>query len=186
MVQLDVTDLSSIEAAAKAVELQFDRLDILINNAGIVSRAPNLEQKWREDFRTNTLGPVLVTEAFKHLLLKSDHGRLIFVTSELGSISNRLNDSAPSHAVKVDSYRASKAALNMTMAGYHMELGQETGSVKVHAVCPGLVATNLRGGSQPHGTESPDISGRTILGIIEGKRDDVIARAIHKDGVYEW
>ena len=57
------------------------------------------------------------------------------------------------------------------MAAYHRELDQEVGSVKVHAVCPGLVATNQKGlGVEPSPEEkNPDTSEQTILGIIEGR-----------------
>ena len=75
----------------------------------------------------------------------------------------------------------------MMMVGYHRELGQGTGNVKVHGVCPGLAATNLRRDKAPiPGSINPDISGQVILGVVEGKRDADIAKVVYKDGVYPW
>lgn len=183
-VQLNVTDEASIDAAAKAVESDFGKVDVLINNAGIVSRSPSFKQQLLEDFETNAMGAALVTEGFKPLLKASSRGRLIFVTSGLGSISMRTNPDLPFYEVTVDAYRASKSAMNMLQACYLKELGA---TIKVHGVCPGYVATNLGGSSTPApGTGSPYTSGNTILKIVEGDRDAEVGRVVHKDGVYDW
>jgi NAD(P)-dependent dehydrogenase (short-subunit alcohol dehydrogenase family) len=75
LIQLDVTDQESITAAAEFVEKQHGRLDILINNAGIIPKTTSLINNLREVFETNTFGPAVVTEDFTPLLEKSKNAR---------------------------------------------------------------------------------------------------------------
>jgi NAD(P)-dependent dehydrogenase (short-subunit alcohol dehydrogenase family) len=87
------------------------------------------------------------------------------------------------------SYSASKAALNVMMVEHSKKLGPK--GVKVFAVCPGFVCSNIRGKKQEqingHGRAgNPLVSGQLVLDIIQGKRDHVVGRCIHKDGVYPW
>ena len=83
----------------------------------------------------------------------------------------------------------SKAALNMLMVRVSMTLGKH--GVKVFAVCPGLVESNLRGeGAQERSAGGkagdPEVSGQTILRIMEGGRDADVGRLVNKDGVVAW
>ena len=85
-------------------------------------------------------------------------------------------------------YRTSKAALNMLAACYAKELKDEFGA-KVWAVDPGLVATNLTRNPdalRARGALEPDTSTQTILGIVEGKRDEDVGKLVYKDGVWPW
>ncbi len=61
LLQLDVTDDKSIEAAAESVTKEFGVLDVLINNAGTVSSGTSLREKLRSSFETNTFGAAVVT-----------------------------------------------------------------------------------------------------------------------------
>ncbi|KAL9132556.1 MAG: hypothetical protein Q9175_006266, partial [Cornicularia normoerica] len=70
-IQLDVTDESSIAAAAKRVEKEHGRLDVLVNNAGIYSQAATLKDQLESTLNANVIGAALVAEAFTPLLLKS-------------------------------------------------------------------------------------------------------------------
>ena len=187
LLQLDITDAKSIAAAVQAVEKGFGRLDVLINNAGIVSHATPLLSQLREVFETNTFGPAVVTEAFLSLLRKSSNPRLIYVTSSLGSIELRGDKSRPSYSRGGATYRMSKAALDMLAACHHVELGE---TIKVFAFDPGLVATNL-GGFGPEalrqrGAGSPETSAQALLSIVEGARDADVGKLVHKDGIHPW
>ena len=203
--QLDVTDEASISTAAQDVARSFGRIDVLIQNAavaGLESRLGSPMKHVTEVLAANTVGPLVVTEAFKSLLLKSDHARLIFVSSGLGSITQKCDDSAPFSGglmpgmapdtppliADATAYRVSKAGLDMVAAHYHQELKGK--GVKVHVMCPGFVHTNLRRDKEPMpGTLPPETSGRTMLTILEGKRDDHVGEFVHNnghEGVYPW
>ena len=188
-IQLDVTDEASIAAAVKQVEKDHGRLDVLVNNAGIYSKAPTLKEQFETTFQANVTGVALVTEALLPLLLKSSHPYLIHVSSGLGSLSEAADPTNPVYGVDAPVYRASKAALDMLAIQDAKILGKQ--GVKVFAFCPGLVESNLRGTSEAErkaggGAGDPMESGRTMLSIIDGSRDADVGKFVHKDGVYTW
>lgn len=189
LIKLDVTNEESIAAAVKEIESSLGRLDILVNNAGIVSFAPTLVAQLRDSVETNTLGAAAVTEAFMPLLQRSAAPRLIYVSSGLGSIALRLDDSFPYSKLPATAYRVSKAALNMLAACHTVEF-REWGC-KVWAFDPGYVVTNLTGEADRErrkalGAESSEVSARELLRIVTGERDGEVGRHVHKDGVYPW
>lgn len=142
-IQLDVTDESSIAAAAARVSLDHGRLDVLVNNAGIYSQAASLKAQLENTFATNVIGAALVAEAFAPLLLRSASPYLLHVSSTLGSLAVSSDPQRFDHGLDARAYRVSKAALNMLMVQDSKALGKQ--GVKVFAVCPGLVESNLRG-----------------------------------------
>src|SRR4029077_19652021 len=89
-VPLDVTDQKSIQAAVAAIERDFDRLDILINNAGVMLEDPDRPTEvlgldvWRQTFDTNVLGTIATTEPFLPLLRKRESGGIGNLSSILG------------------------------------------------------------------------------------------------------
>lgn len=114
-VALDVMDEASVRAAAQAVAKTADKVDLLINNAGVSSptnlRTIYAEQDYAEMQRVydvNALGPLRVAEAFLPLVARSELKRLCFVSSEAGSI-------ARSRRTAWYGYCMSKAALNMAV-----------------------------------------------------------------------
>lgn len=143
--QLDVTDAESITQLAAQVEQEYGRLDILVNNAGILY--DTWQQPSTADFNTvqeaistNTLGPWRMCKAFVPLLRRSQHGRIVNVSSGAGSITS-MNNSAPAYSV-------SKAALNAFTLSLAAEL--KGAGILVNAVCPGWVATDMGGaGGRP-------------------------------------
>lgn len=189
LLQLDVTNEMSIINAVATVTKDFGRVDVLINNAGIVSTAKNLATQLRETFETNTIGPAVMTEEFTPLLLKSSKAKLIYVSSGLGSITTRLDPANPYYKALAEPYRLSKAALNMLMACDYARLGDK--GVMAWAFCPGYVITNLTGEEgikqrKASGAKSPTESADGLLAIVEGKRDAEVGKFVHKDGVYGW
>lgn len=135
------------------------------------------------------IGPYLVTDAFKHLLLKSKNPYSIYVSSSLSSLEQAGNPSNPSYNAGWVVYRQSKVALNMWVVEETKELGKQ--GVKSFAVCPGFVVSNLRGTTEEQrsgwgNAGDPRVSGETIRSIIEGKRDADVGKLVHKDGVYSW
>lgn len=185
-VQLDVTDEQSISRAASEVSQKFGHLDVLVNNAGV---SPD---DFRTCFEVNVTGPNLVSKAFRDLLLKSRTPYSIYVSSVVGSVALASDPTSGymwSTPCGGPPYRSSKAALNMTIIE-EWKAAKET-SLKVFAMCPGFVVSNIRGTSKEQRevgglAGDPIVSGQTILSIIEGKRDADEGRLVHKDGVYPW
>lgn len=143
--QLDVTDLESIARLSTTIDHEFGRLDILINNAGILydtwqqASTANLETV-QEAFSTNTLGPWRMCKAFVPWLRRSPHGRIVNVSSGAGSLSS-MGSGTPA-------YNVSKAALNAFTRTIAAEL--KSSGILVNAVCPGWVATDMGGaGGRP-------------------------------------
>ena len=188
-IQLDVTDQSSIAVAVKQVEKDHGRLDVLVNNAGVSSKATTLKESLEATFNTNVMGAALVAEAFTPLLLKSPNAYLLHISSGLGSLTLASDASRWDSKIDAPAYRMSKAALNMLMVQDAKTLGKQ--GVKVFAICPGLVESNLRGESQMERTaggnaKSPEVSGQLILRIMEGERQADVGKFVHEDGVYPW
>lgn len=188
--ELDVTSESSVAAAAKKVEQEFGRVDVLVNNAGIaVSSEKSYKAQINAITETNITGPLLVCEKFMPLVLKSKNPYSIFVSSGLGSLTMAATPGGHFDDSRWQVYRMTKSALNMIAITEKHKWASE--GVKVFPMCPGLVRSNLRGTEEEKvsaggNAGSPDVSGETILSIIEGKRDADVGKFVHKDGVYDW
>jgi len=143
-VHLDVTDPASIAAAADRIDREEGVLDILVNNAGIVGPVQPPSQTpvedMRETYETNVFGVVAVTNAVLPLLRKSRAGRIVNLTSDLGSLATASSD--PSFPPLL-AYNTSKAALNAVTITYANELRDK--GILVNAVSPGSVATDQNG-----------------------------------------
>jgi NAD(P)-dependent dehydrogenase (short-subunit alcohol dehydrogenase family) len=188
-VELDVTDPTSIESAAKHIESQFGRLDVLINNAGVFSQAQSTKTAMEETFAVNCTGPALVAEAFNPLLMKSARPYSIYISSILGSLSEATDRASPVHYYDGVTYRMSKAALNMLVVQQHKLFGPK--GIRVFAVCPGLVRSNLRGKGEEDVSAGgragdPMVPAEMILGIIEGKRDADVGKFLRGERVLNW
>ncbi len=146
-IALDVTDAHSIAAAAKAIGDRHGRLDILVNNAGIMRDDDQLPpsaqslQAWRETFDTNVFGVIAVTQALLPLLRKSPAGRIVNLSSILGSLALHADPASPIYNYKVPAYDVSKSAVNAWTVHLAYEL-RDT-SIKVNAVHPGSVKTDM-------------------------------------------
>lgn len=188
-VQLDITSDDSITAASKQVAEQYGHLDVLINNAGYAAMEFS-RNALRDCINTNAISPALVTQALAPLLEKSnDIPRIIYVSSGLGSITQRSDPSSSAYTLAAKTYRTSKAALNMLAA---CDAFEYKGKIKVFAFCPGRVSSNLSGRREEEekaGMASPDTSARAMLLVAEGKRDAENGLFIHDEEfgeVYPW
>ncbi len=147
--EIDVNDSSSITEAVARVEHEFGRLDILINNAGVL--VDDYDKKvseqsldtWRTTFATNLFGLIATTQAFLPLLRKSEAGRIVNLSSILGSITYHATPGSPVYDFKVPAYNVSKSAVN----AYTVQLAYELkdSKIKVNAAHPGWVKTDLGG-----------------------------------------
>ena len=152
LVILDVTDDASAAAAAELVDREAGKLDVLINNAGAVfgGAAPSEARvdDVRRTYETNVFGVVTVTNALLPLLRRSGHGRIVNVSSELGSITNMADPGWEWSFLHMLAYQSSKAAQNAVTLLYAKEL--RDAGIRVNAVNPGLRDTDMA----PEGTPS--------------------------------
>lgn len=150
-VHLDLSDKAAIDAAAQSVETQFGHLDVLINNAGVFQddAAPGevSEKVLRDTYETNVFAPVFVTQAFLPLLKKSPAGRIVNVSSTLGSLKDQSDASSDFYGANTVAYNSSKTALNMITVAFAKELSDTP--IKVNSVCPGYVATDMNNHQGP-------------------------------------
>ena len=168
-IPLDVTDDASVDAAVERVAALTDRLDVLVNNAGIIgSFAGPLETDpadFLACFGVNLLGPVRVTRAFLPLLSAAELPRIVMVSSGLGSLAVTSDPERRESQLVSLVYPSSKAALNMVTSQYAKALP----GWKVNAVDPGYTATDLN-----------DHTG--VKTVAEGARAIVAMAALGPDG----
>ncbi len=150
---VDVTDAATIADLARYLDQTHGRLDVLVNNAGAVfePRGPGAATGFfdlapdviRRSFETNTMGAVSCCRALVPLMQKHGYGRIVNVSSGMGA----LHDMGPG----MTGYRLSKAALNAFTRTLSQELKGQ--GIKVNAVCPGHVQTELGGADAPRTVE---------------------------------
>jgi NAD(P)-dependent dehydrogenase (short-subunit alcohol dehydrogenase family) len=144
--ELDVTDRASITAAVASIDAAHGRLDVLVNNAGILTydNAVDFDPDTAELFwKINTLGPWLLAAAAVPLMRRNGWGRIVNVSTEMASFT-RMTASAPS-------YRVSKTALNAVTRVLALEL--DGSGILVNAVSPGWVRTAMGGPAAPRSIE---------------------------------
>jgi NAD(P)-dependent dehydrogenase (short-subunit alcohol dehydrogenase family) len=180
-IQIDVTDQASINAAAEHIRSTFDRLDVLMNNAGISRAKPNqsfqeavktnlLTDASIEDvrtlFETNVFGVIAVTQAMLPLLREAPAGRIVITASSGASLTLNSNP-ANAHRKMFGTYSVSKTAAHAVMLAFALAL--EDTNIKVNAACPGFTNTAL---NNFNGTRS----------LEEGAREPVRLALIGEDG----
>lgn len=172
-VQLDVTDAGSIARAAEQVERIYGKLDVLINNAGVLDYAADGAPSktsvdvLRRTYETNVFGLFAVTQAFLPLIRKSQAGRIVNLSSILGSCTEHGDPNSPIYAMQMFAYDSSKAAVNMLT----IELAQElkATSIKVNAAHPGWVKTDMGGVGAP-------------MEIVDGAKTSVMLATLDASG----
>jgi NAD(P)-dependent dehydrogenase (short-subunit alcohol dehydrogenase family) len=155
--QLDVTNQTSIAAAAERIRNEFGRLDVLVNNAAVShtgkpgksldeivkSARPSVASldEVRAVFETNVFAVIAVTQAMLPLLREAPAARIVNVSSRAGSLTTNANPSYPNRGAFGAVYPPSKTALNAITLAFALEL--ESTPIKVNAACPGFTATDL-------------------------------------------
>ena len=158
VLQFDVTDPSSHQAAYDYFNSRYGRLDILVNNAGIAGGTfPGTGPEHRaadvpidllhKVFETNFFAPVALTKTLLPLLKKSPAGRIVNLSSILGSLTLHADPNSPIYHAKSFAYDASKTALNAFTVHLAYEL-RDT-NIKVNSAHPGWVKTDMGGAQAP-------------------------------------
>lgn len=150
--ELDVVNDQSVKNARALLGRKVDKLDILINNAGIYGGYPQdalnaTAEQFTATFETNVFGVARVTQAFIDLLKCSDAPRIVNVSSSQGSLTLHSDPSYKYYDYKGAVYLSSKSAMNMYTVVLAYEL--KGTNVKVNAVCPGYTKTDFNGHRGP-------------------------------------
>ena len=175
VVKLDVTRQGDIDAAVKLVEKDFGKLDVLVNNAGVM-----IEKGWtknttsettlenlRATFEANLFAVLAVTKALLPALKKAEAARIVNVSSILGSVSMQATKGSPTYSTKLFAYNASKAALNVFTISLAHELRHT--KIKVNSAHPGWVKTDLGGDAAP-------------MNVVDGAKTEVDLATLGEDG----
>ena len=185
-VHLDINDSSTHQAVRKLIEDKYGRLDILINNAGIARdrehKASEVSlQTIRETFDTNFFGVIAITQTLLPLIRKSDAGRIVNVSSGLGSLSQNSNPAWPYYGFKPLAYNSSKTALNAFTVILAHELKDTP--IKVNSADPGYTATDLNGNS---GTKTVAEGAEVIIRLATLATFGATGGYFNDEGVVPW
>jgi NAD(P)-dependent dehydrogenase (short-subunit alcohol dehydrogenase family) len=184
--ELDVTKRETIAKAAQTVQTQYGRLDILVNNAGVVDKGDGPPgtadpEAVRRVLDVNFFGVLAVTQAMLPLVRKSAAGRIVMISSGLGSLTWNADPKWPFAAVKPLGYNGSKAILNMMTVQLAWEL-RDT-AIKVNTVNPGYTATDLNGNK---GTQTLAEGAAEALRQALAPDDAPTGRFVETGGVVPW
>jgi NAD(P)-dependent dehydrogenase (short-subunit alcohol dehydrogenase family) len=183
---LDVTRPETTAAAAAQIDGEHGKLDVLVNNAGI-AREWQLEPSQtpvamvKQVYETNLFGAIAVIHAMLPLLLRSPAGRIVNVSSSLGSLTLTSDTGSELSRFHALGYCTSKSALNAVTIQFANELRGTP--VKVNAVCPGYVATDLNNHSGPR---TPEQGARIAIQMATIPQDGPTGGYFNEDGRVPW
>jgi NAD(P)-dependent dehydrogenase (short-subunit alcohol dehydrogenase family) len=185
-IELDVTKPRTIAKAAQTIRTQYGRLDILVNNAAIVDQAdgpPSTADPGavRRVLDVNFFGVLAVTQAMLPLVRNSAAGRIVMLSSGLGSLTWNADPKWSFAAVKPLGYNGSKAILNMMTVQLAWEL-RDT-AIKVNTVNPGYTATDMNGNK---GTQTLAEGAAEALRQALAPDDAPTGRFVETGGVVPW
>jgi NAD(P)-dependent dehydrogenase (short-subunit alcohol dehydrogenase family) len=173
-VKLDVVNAADVKAVAEKIEREFGKLDVLVNNAGVSfeSFGSNEPSKTpldvlRKTLETNFFAVVELTQTLLPLVRKSAAGRIVNVSSILGSLSLQATEGSPIYDFKAFAYDTSKAALNSFTIHLAHEL--KGTKIKVNSAHPGWVKTDM-------GTDAAPME------IVDGAKTEVELAMLAADG----
>jgi NAD(P)-dependent dehydrogenase (short-subunit alcohol dehydrogenase family) len=178
VLEFDITKAGDAQKAYEYFDSNFGRLDILLNNAGIAggkfpgtgpahSAAEVPSELLHRVFETNFFATVALTDALLPLIRKSDAGRIVNLSSILGSLTLHADPSSPIYHAKSFAYDASKTALNAFTIHLAYEL-RDT-KIKVNSAHPGWVKTDMGGDQAP-------------MELSEGAKTSVALATLPDDG----
>jgi len=189
LLQIDVAKSDSIKMAVQELEKKYDHLDVLVNNAGILHREEGLGSSTvlgvptpilRETFETNFFGLVDLTQRLVPMLKKSKNGRIVNVSSILGSLNLAIEREAEGPSGTPFAYNASKAAVNAFTI--HLSGALRAQGIRVNSAHPGWVKTDM-------GTDAATLSieegAKTIVDLVLNDTESN-SRFIHLGEELPW
>jgi len=190
LIRLDVDDPKTHASALKYIEATYGKLDILVNNAGIlvdetsnggfVPPSETSQDVLRKTFDTNFFNTIALTQTFLPLVKKSDAGRIVFLSSALGSLTWHSDPASPIYNYKLPAYDISKTALN----GYAVHLAHELRDtpIKVNAAHPGSVVTDMN----QNGEISVEQGAKTSVALATLPADGYSGRLVYLGEELPW
>lgn len=162
LLEVDVASEDSVIAARAVLGRRIDRLDVLINNAGISGGMPQppssvSDAVLHQVYETNVFGAARMVRHFLDLLQRAEHPRIINVTSDLASLTHHNNPEWVYYKLKGGAYGPSKTALNAYTVALAYELGER---FRVNMVNPGHTATDF---NNHRGTKKVEEATRIIV-----------------------
>lgn len=175
VVKFDITSTADYKEVYQYLDGKYGKLDILVNNAGIAKEnflagnqtSSTSAEVLRETFDTNFFGTVQLTQTLLPLIRKAPAGRIVNLSSSLGSLALHSDPNSPIYNAKAFAYDASKAALNSFTVHLAHEL-KDT-KIKVNSAHPGWVKTDM-------GTDAAPME------IPEGAKTSVTLATLPEDG----
>ncbi len=183
---LDVASDESVATASSRLADADGRLDVLVNNAGVALDSGVEPSKVsldlaRTTFDVNVFGCIRVTQAFLPLLRRSPAGRVVMVSSEMGSHGRQTDPAFPYAHLNPMIYISSKAALNAVTIAFAKEL-RDT-AIKVNAASPGFTATDL---NQHRGLNTVEQGAAPIVELATLADDGPTGVFLGPDGPEPW
>lgn len=175
-IKFDVNNPDDHRSAAQFIADKFGRLDILINNAGVIleteswganTAATVAPEILRKTFDTNFFNLVALTQTLLPLIRKSAAGRIVNLSSSLGSLALHADPQSPIYTTKPLAYDASKTALNQFTV--HLAAALKDTKIKVNSADPGWVKTDMGSQAAP-------------LEVEDGAKTSVWLATLHDDG----
>lgn len=188
-VRLDVTKPDQIRQVEKYIGKKFGRLDILVNNAGMAHKEEPLfmnstetvsPKALRRVFDVNFFGLVALTQTLLPLIKKSSSGRVVNVSSILGSLSMQ-SDGGEMSEIKPFAYDASKTAVNAFTI--HLAEALKDTNIKVNSAHPGWVKTDMGG---PDAPMSPEEGAKTAVRLATLSDDGPTGKFFHEGEELPW
>ncbi len=189
-IHLDVDDTKTHKSAAEYVEEKYGKLDILVNNAGInldepengsyVQASKTSSEVFRKTFDTNFFNTISITQEFMPLIKNSNAGRIVFLSSGLGSLNLHSDPHSPIYDWKRPAYDISKTALN----GYAVHLAYELKDtpIKVNAAHPGSVVTDMN----PNGEIDVEVGAKTSVELATLPADGYTGKFMYLGDELPW
>jgi NAD(P)-dependent dehydrogenase (short-subunit alcohol dehydrogenase family) len=187
---LDVDDPKTHAKAAKSIEEKFGKLDVLVNNAGIlideknngsfVSTSKVSLDVLRKTFETNFFNVVALTQTLLPLVKKSSAGRIVFLSSGLGSLTLHSDPKSPIYNYKPMAYDLSKTALNAF--GVHLAHELKDTPIKVNVAHPGSVVTDMNA----HGDLKVSEGAKTSVALATLPAGGYSGKFIHLGNELPW
>jgi len=190
-IALDVNVSEQIKSLEKFINENFGKLDVLVNNAGVQYDFPGFMEGnssetvtmkvLHDTFATNFFAPIELTQNLLPLLKRSDAGKIVNVSSIMGSLALHADINSPIYGIKLLAYNSSKTALNQFTV--HLAQLLSTTNIKVNSAHPGWVKTDLGGDYAPMTIQE---GAKTIVDLATLERDGVNGQFIHLGESLPW
>jgi len=190
-VKLDVNNEEDATKLVNFIGEKFGKLDVLINNAGVQLDFPGFMpgnstetvsmDVLQRTFETNFFAPVTLTQKLLPLIRKSDEGRIVNVSSIMGSLALHSDKNSPIYDIKLLAYNSSKTALNQFTL--HLAGALKETKIKVNSAHPGWVKTDLGGEYAPMTVEE---GAKTLVDLSLLDENGISGGFIHLGNTLPW